>query len=74
MTATSILRDLVIKNGRRIGTFSGVGIFKSSDSTFVLIPRYYWFDLFLLFPIYTLYVAENDDIAKILEAKIAKLK
>lgn len=73
MTSASIIRDIVIKNGRRVGTFSGVGVFSDNDNTFVLIPRYYWFDLFLLFPIYALYSVDNTIIAKVMEEKISRL-
>jgi hypothetical protein len=74
MTAASVLKQIVMKHGQKLGTMSGVGIFKSADSTFVLVPSYYWFDVFMLFPVNSLYVVKNDVIAKVMEEKISKLK
>lgn len=70
MTAASILRNIVIKHGQRLGTFSGVGIFKDNDNTFVLAPNFYWWDIFAIFPIYSLHVINNAEIAKVLNSRI----
>jgi hypothetical protein len=63
---------MALKQGKRIGSFSGVGIFKNADSTFVLIPFYRWWDLFLFFPVYDLYVLDSDTIAKVVELEVSR--